>query len=202
MPRRRGHRNADLWMAPFRDKYPGRTACLVGKGPSLDKIEQIKDRMSECVVFCINESIHKVEALGLDPSVPLHVVQQDTKLKATCVPKLPTTVHFLNRLIQRSRNMRPGPPWWNPKAVMYHPHDLRVNATTLTAIIAIRIAKLMSIHKFLLVGFDSWKAGGSLEYAGCVGYSSSARWPADRFLRQAGQIKRELDGFQHEVVFL
>ncbi len=202
MPRKAGHRAAHAWMSPIRDRYVGRTAMIVGKGPSLDKIDQIKDRLSECVVFCINESIHKVEALGLDPSVPLHVVQQDTKLHAACVPKFPTTMHFMNRLIQRTRNMRGHPPGWAPAAIMYHPRDLKVNPTTLTAVIAIRIARTMGIQKFILVGFDSWKAGGSLEYAGCVGYSSSARWPAERFLKQRHLIERELAGFEHEVIFL
>ena len=202
MPIRRAVREKREFIARIHDKYPGRTACIVGKGPSLDKIDQIKDRMSECVVFCINESIHKVEALGLDPSVPLHVVQQDTRLHNTCVPKLPTTVHFLNRLIQRTRYIRGHPPGWSPAAVMYHPHDLKVGATTLTAIIAIRIAKRMGISKFILIGFDSWREGGSLEYAGCVGHSSGVLRQPERFLQQAGSIKRELVGCEHEVIFL
>lgn len=189
-------------LEPFRDKYVGRTCCLAGKGPSLDHIEEVREKVSSCVFICVNESIHKIEKMGFN--TPLHVVQQDRKLSNTCVPSLPDTVHFLNKLVQRTRLKLRHPPAWNPKAVLYLPQKLGCNATTQTAIIGINIAKWMGMKKFILIGFDSWKEGGSLDYAGCIGYDSTCggRYRPERFLEQRYLVMRELKGCEFENLFL
>ncbi len=190
----------DAWQIKFRAIHVGRTCCIVGKGPSLDRIEELREQIKHCVFICLNDSVYKVEQMNLEG--PLYAVQQDTRLAGKCTPKLPTTTHFVNRHIQRSRRIMLRPPPWSPNAVMYQPSDMRIAQSTLSAIVAIGISKLMGMNQFILVGFDSWKAEGkSLEYANCIGYSSAERWSPERFLEQSQRIQRELRGFPYEVIF-
>lgn len=189
------------WLSDIAGRHAGKKCYLIGKGPSLDKIDCIQGFLESGVVICLNESIHKIESLGIRRP-PTYVVQQDSALKDACVPKYAT--HYMNAC-QRCKDKKVR--WveksdWNPNAILYDPHDIGCGGITQTAIIAIKIAKLMGMNEFTLIGFDSWKSGGSLEYAGCIGYSSKEKRPAERFLEERHGIVKALDGCKLENIFL
>ncbi len=189
------------WIDDISGRHAGLRCYLIGKGPSLDRIDCVQSFLESGVVICLNEAIHKIESLGIQRP-PTYVVQQDSALKDTCVPKFAT--HFMNNY-QRGRDgkvKRAGGSDWNPNAVLYDPHDIGCGKSTQTAIVAIKIARLMGMKEFILIGFDCWKDGGSLEYAGCIGYSSKEKRPAERFLEEKHNIVRELDGCKYENIFL
>jgi hypothetical protein len=191
------------WMDALKDRHTGKRCYLIGKGPSLDRIDSIQSMLTSGVIVCVNESIHKIESLGI-AHPPLYVVQQDSVLKDACVPKLPGTIHLMNSW-QRNRNRAVGrvdKSDWNEKAVLYNPHDIGCMGGTPTGVVAIKIARIMGMTEFILIGFDSWKDGGSLEYGECIGYSSKAKRPAERFLAERHYFTNALEGCKYENIFL
>ncbi len=191
------------WIEQLKDRHVGKKCFLIGKGPSLDRIDSMQGMLTSGVVMCVNESIHKIESLGI-VHPPLYVVQQDYALKDTCVPRLPGTTHLMNSFqrIDKRKCGRVEKSEWNPHALLYDPQDLGCFNGTCTAAIAIRIAKIMGMSEFIFVGFDSWKNNGSLEYAGCIGYSSKEKRPAERFLAEKNYIVDALGGCKYEHIFL
>lgn len=182
----------------FKNIHIGRKAFIIGKGPSLDKIGELAPEMLlSGPMFCCNEAIHKVEecvsyfvAMAELSEVkylaPMYVVQQDSELEFDCVPKMATTVHFMNsmqhdpsqeqlkyrykstRITIGVSKKRVSVSQWNPAAVLY---DAPV--TDFTAVAALTIAYHMGIRHVVFVCFDSW-AGEPGQYAKCVGKNSGA----------------------------
>ncbi len=155
----------------FKNKHDGKLAFIVGKGPSLDTLEQMRDTINHesAVVFCLNESIHKVEELKL--STPVYVVQQDSRLESRCVPKNPEIVHFMSawqytkeKPIAKRYDVSP----YNQNAVLYW-HEI-ANERDQSAVAALKIAKLMGMNRVCFLCFDSWANGwqGDHKYAGCI----------------------------------
>ncbi len=166
----------------FKEKHIGRRAFIIGKGPSLDTVEKIKDDLETGVVFCLNESIHKIETLGL--AAPTYVVQQDSELERDCIPKNLNTVHFMNAwqhgLIPHKDAWIHGPlkhktliekSPWNSNAVVYDPRFLNESCGSLSAIIALKLAAFMGIKSATLCCFDALLNGyqGPTTYANCIG---------------------------------
>lgn len=153
----------------FKNKHKGLRAFVVGKGPSLDKIEVLREEMAGSVVLCCNESVHKVEQVN--PDATIYVVQQDEVLKGACIPERPGTVHFMNAYQKGSgkkvRKLEKSP--WAPNAVLYDPYALGEGICTFTALIACRLALLMGMSDVTFLCFDSWAEGGSTKYAACIG---------------------------------
>ncbi len=152
----------------FINKHLGGTACIIGKGPHLDKIEERKHDLGSGgnIIIALNESIHKIESLRL--RIPEYVVQQDRGLKGDCVPKGSAT-HFMNTVqsVPGSRIpqvVKVSP--WNPRAVLYS-----ARGNELSAVIALRIAHLMGIKRIQFYCFDSW-AGEAGQYASIIGKDS------------------------------
>ena len=116
----------------------GCRAYIIGKGPSLDRIDEIREQLNQLhtAIFCCNESIRKIEDLGLKhPSI--YAVQQDSELEYDCVPRLSTTIHFMNEFqhspsSKRKEIIKESP--WNSQAVVYGYPELAGN-TTLSAIV-------------------------------------------------------------------
>ncbi len=162
----------------FKDKHPGSRAFIVGKGPSLDTVEKIRDTLDTGVVFCLNESIHKIESLNL--AAPTYCVQQDSELERDCVPL--RSIHFMNCYqhrpntddwrhlpLRRKYRMQKSP--WNPDAVLYDPRFFNESSGTLSAIIALALARHMGISSATLCCFDAMINGyqGPMTYADCIG---------------------------------
>lgn len=168
-----------MTLSDFKGKHPGCRAFIIGKGPSLDRIEEIRSELNSdnAVIFCVNESIHKIEFIHLD--VPVYCGQQDSELEFDCVPTYETTVHFMQRFqhspsSKRKEIVTVSP--WNPNAVLYGYPEIAGN-TTLTALVAVKLAKYMGIEHVTFCCFDSWSNGwkGSGEYAKCIGKESGAK---------------------------
>jgi len=191
-------------LSDFKDKHVGARAYIIGKGPSLDMIDSIRNVLdnSSAVIFCTNESIHKVESLENLTST-IYCVQQDSELEYDCIPQDPENIHFMNRiqhaphedyLEKIPRSISP----WNPDAVLYGPPEI-CEYNTFTAIACIRLAKYMGIDSVIFCCFDSWKDGwkGSGEYAKCIGkvQSGTGRHAVHgcEILSQAKRIMKTID---------
>lgn len=156
------------------NKHSGCVAYIVGKGPSLDQLEEIRDDLDQpgVVILAINESIHKVESLMLN--VPLYVVQQDSGLEFDCIPSGKKTVHLMNSLQHKmgdahsTRNKVAISPW-NSKAVLYDE-----GPEQLTAVIALKLALRMGIQGVTFVCFDALSASNDCSYAHVIGKDSGA----------------------------
>ena len=163
----------NLYLDQYKDKYVGQRGYLVGKGPSLDTLasSEAPFEMEGGAVFCLNESVHAVEALNMDVEfqTPLYCVQQDSELGAACVPVHDATVHFMN-------DWQAGPTdcgvkkrvmqsEWNPKAVLY-----RCPEWYLSGVVALEIMALMGIQDVTLVCFDALinDFSGPETYAQCI----------------------------------
>ncbi len=174
----------NLHLDPYKDHYANwrERGCrapmrgyIVGKGPSLDNIETtlVPFQMEGGVVFCLNESIHKIESLGMDLAfeTPLYCVQQDSELECACVPHHETTTHFQNSWMHSPRRH-----WkaieivspWNPKAVLY-----RYPEWHLSAVAALDIMHLMGLREVTLVCFDGLLRDGPMTYAQCIPHRDS-----------------------------
>lgn len=168
-----------MMIEDFKSKHPGARAFIIGKGPSLDFVESIREDLETGLVFCLNESIRKIETLNL--TAPTFVVQQDSQLEADCVPKKSSTVHFMNSWQHLPQDRRGS--WiakkqivtmspYNHAAVLYHPHFFKgENECSLSAIIALKIANYMGCTGATLCCFDALlnHYQGATTYAKCVG---------------------------------
>lgn len=165
-----GRFKSQMKINDFASRHPGQRAFIIGKGPSLDTVEVIRDQLATGVIFCLNESIHQVEKLDL-PQV--YVVQQDSELEFRCTPK--TAIHFMNSwqhqpgIRNRKSHVTVSP--WDPNAVLYRPDFFKETEGTLSAIIALKIAAYMGIKKVTLCCFDAMKDcfQGPMTYAKCIG---------------------------------
>ncbi len=161
-----------MTLADFQGIHAGTTAYIVGKGPTLDRIEAARDQLNVCgnVIMALNEAIHKIEALNL--TVPLYCVQQDCKLEFDCVPDNPNTVHFMNSwqyTPDNKRSRRVPISAFDPNAVLYNYPE-----TDLSAVAALKLAKHMGCVKVAFVAFDSWVDEKIGQYAACINKDSGA----------------------------
>ena len=138
----------------LRGLHSGETAHVIGKGPSLDNIETLTGGP----VFCINESVHKIESLRLQNKV--YCLQQDSELQEACLPR---TATMLLGTQCRHLYLR------YPNKMIYDPAKFGCTAATLTALIAIEFAKLTGCTTIRLYGFDACTIGDT-SYAGSIGH--------------------------------
>ncbi len=169
-----------MLLEDFKNKHAGSMAFIVGKGPSLDRADKLKYEFNQqgVVVLCLNQSIHKIEELGL--TTPLYVVQQDSELGSDCVPSKATTVHFMSAwqdTPERRGKTRMETSPHNPNAVLYW-HEI-AHESDLSAIAALKLCLHMGIDKVCFVAFDSWANGwqGDSSYASCIKPSSREPGP-------------------------
>jgi hypothetical protein len=186
-----------MTLSDFQNKHIGCHAFIIGKGPSLDRIEEIKESLTqpEAIIFCVNESIHKLESLGGRIRWRLYAVQQDSELEYDCIPKHPLSVHFMNNFqhspqSKRKEIVKVSP--WNPNAILYGYPEICGN-TTLTALAAVKLAKYIGIAKVSFCCFDSWSNGwqGSGEYAKCIGKESGVTSGVKRHATHGCHILQE-----------
>lgn len=149
--------------------YTGQTAYIIGKGPSLDKLT-VKDFTLPGPVLAVNESVHKIAALEL--TNPVYGVQQDSLLKDACLPaKGKLFVSFFAR----------GAYTGNPNVIPYQPHKLGLTRTTLTAAVAVNLAKMLGCKDIVFYGFDAAMTE-NCDYAKCIGYQPKKYGDPGRFL--------------------
>jgi hypothetical protein len=188
----------------FRDKHVGCHGFIFGKGPGLDKVCAETLRMTKlctrnnlhnCVLFTINEAVHKIESIdfGFDMPLPIYAVQQDIGLMESCWPSRGTLL-----LSQQCRHFYTE----HPKRFIYDARDLGERDTSLSAFICIKFAQLMGITSLTLVGFDAMKDNPDCTYAAAVGKDPKGGGNPERFISHARRIKLALAGFPHEILFL
>lgn len=167
-----------MTLESIKDSYIGMRAFIIGKGPSLDTVEKIRADLDTGIVMCLNESIHKIESLGLKAST--FVVQQDSNLEFDCVPKNAWTTHFMSswqhfpedrkgNWIAKKQHVAESP--YNKNAVLYRPGFFKETECSLSAVIALKIANFMGIQHVTICCFDALKNNysGTNTYAECVG---------------------------------
>jgi hypothetical protein len=137
---------------------------IVGKGPSLDNIR--KEHFPESwPIVCLNESIHAVEALGLENDV--FALQQDAKLRDACYPATGTLLVSI-----KAAN------WYAEldRVCIYDPRVYGLRVGELSVGVAIKIAQSLRTKQITLVCFDA-SVNGHLGYAKAITLRShEAEW--------------------------
>lgn len=159
---------------------------IIGKGPSLDSVEKSLFA-PEAPIVCVNQSIHAIEALGLDN--PIYCIQQDKGLKGLCQPKsarlwVPYNVkeYYLTydnyRVFTVEEYGQPG---------MY------------TASLAIGIVQAFGANSITMVGFDAC-INGKVNYADCI--DLPLKGDGTRFIKACVEFKRvaKIPLYYHTVI--
>ncbi len=141
-----------------------RRAYIIGKGPSLDKLRR-EHVPPGSWVYPINDAIHKVLDIGLHDDCWIGGCQMDYELGEMKLPELQCLTMFLSYRIQDTELYRTYKNrfYYTPK-----------NPSCVTATMAIEVAKTLvqPPDRIYLCCFDALVTG-NLEYAKCIGYSSS-----------------------------
>ena len=160
-------------------KYPGKIATIVGKGPSLDFLSEHHFEGSGNPVIAINQAIHKVEAVApLLLRDDLFILQQDQGID--CRPQRAqlllhaTLKHLYPEITNR---------------FLFQDRTFGYGARQLSVIMAIKIAKLMGCTQLNLVSFDA-SVNGQTHYARVIGIDPvlTASGGQERFLAHKARI--------------
>ena len=176
------HPDQLITLETLRATFEGRGCYIVGKGPSLDNLSRSNFDSHTCPIICINESIHKVESLGL-PN-PIFAIQQDSKLHATCCPS-----HGTLLVSTHAADAYAG----FDKKYIFNPVAFKYTAGSLTVEIAVAICKKLGTREFRMLCFDAHQTG-STEYAKVIGYLPNQGGSVGRFLNHAKIMDGILDG--------
>jgi hypothetical protein len=163
----------------FQDDFIGGSCYIVGKGPSLDLLKASHFPNIERPIIAINDAIHKVERLGL-PN-PTFCIQQDAELKNECRPKEAT-------LLVSRRSAEFYSDYANK--VVFSPGSYGATTATLSAALAVKMAKSLGCDDFVMVCFDAC-AERTLGYAKCVNPDKRPKDGA-RFLKHGKEINAAL----------
>jgi len=168
----------------FENKHKDLRAHIIGKGPTLDTLTADDFPNPNEPIYCINDSIHAIEALNL-PN-PTYCIQQDASLKDSCKPKKATLL-----IAYRSRS------WYHdyPNKLTFYSGQFDLPKTLITVCVASRIAKLLGATEMRLVAFDACVTKDTT-YAKCIGYSSAKDGNADRFLGHRKTIDKYLADYE------
>lgn len=160
-------------LEPLEKMVKDKEIYVVGKGPTLDKLEVSDFDNQDAVVVCINESIHTIKKLHLPNQII--GVQYDGELGAKCWVGDPMIIS--NRCA----------PAYTGKPNVFIVRERKYG--TLSATMAIGVLKDLGADRFTLMAFDA-ATNGSLEYADSIGYSSAKSGSPDRF---KGHKRRIID---------
>jgi hypothetical protein len=171
-------------LSKYLGEHAGKTALIIGKGPSLDFLT--KDMITEdMVVFACNEAIKKIESFGL-PSV-VYACQLDITLgfiKSRCP-------HIVSHSILHLYNQ------YDTTIAVTRMHGLLTPVGRLACV----AARAMGCQSVILTGFDG-AYGGNTEYAKTIGYSARRGGSLDRFRLHGAYIESALVGIEHKHVAL
>lgn len=172
----------------LKDKYKGCDGYIIGKGSSLDNISKDIFTSSDAVVIAINESIYKVENLGLPNDV--FGLQCDPLLGNTCKPK--KSPLLISHHIQYFY-----PKMVNKYVFSYAEHI--IHAQSLSAQICLSLMKEMGVGYIKMVAFDACVEGG-IDYADCIGHPPEG--DAERFRTHCNRIRNTVRELQINVEWL
>ena len=147
---------------------------IIGKGPSLDSL--LPENFTPHIpIIAINESIHKIESLNLTNKI--FVIQQDNPLKNSCRPISATAL-----VNERAKE------WFSdyPDTYVFKTEELDLLPVDLSALAAIRIAKMLGSTKGILLCFDACLSKNT-EYAKCIGHQPKGK--CSRFLSYCNTIR-------------
>lgn len=156
--------------------FENRHCYIVGKGPSLDLLEA-KHFEHNGPVICINESIHKVEELGVPNRI--FCMQQDIGLRNTCKPK------YGSMIITASTRQ-----WYSfyGHVYIYYRGDYGLGGGGIpTGVIAIKILHAAKASKITMLCFDACVTE-DVGYANCIGYQPTRGGNPKRFLNHKDRL--------------
>lgn len=164
-----------MLFSELRDRHLRQHAFVAGKGPHLDRIEEIRDDLSQCgPILCCNESVHRIASLGLEHAT-VYGVQQDSSLKDRCATDPTKATHLMScwQLVKQksgpAKLCKVQKSEWSPHAILYDPIELGQHYCHFTAVVACAIAKFMGCTSLTFICFDSWASAGTGQYAECIG---------------------------------
>lgn len=178
------------WIEASKNAFEGWVFNIIGKGPSLDELSLRWIDGASTFTLCVNESIRAVESridargsITRWQSNPIGVVQQDETLGSTCVPSNDLISHFINNKPLR-QPLRPGFRFNATSARFYDPRRFGCDDTTLTAIIAVKLALHFGAGHIRFIAFDSWHDKSALSYCKGIPYEATNQKAggAERFL--------------------
>ena len=157
----------------LRDAHPGTTAHITGKGRSLDYLRPAHFPDPAEPIFCVNQAIRILETFNL-PN-PLYAVQQDTTGGESCWAQSGTML--LPALFDRKRLYED-----HGRKYFYFYDQFDLTKSTLTAIVALRIARFAGCSAFRFISFDAAvlgdpkKVGDWAHYPKCLGGHLPKSW--------------------------
>ena len=160
----------------IREHFVGKPCYIIGKGPSLDRLKA-SDFKVDVPIICINESIHKIESLGLGNTI--FCMQQDMGLKATCRPK-----DAMLLVAHAARMHYAG----LDNKIVFRAEEFGLKSS-LTVIIIMRMVQRFGATSLRLVAFDA--INGCVDYADCVGTKPSQGGKPKRFLGHKALVANE-----------
>jgi len=151
--------------------------CLVGKGPSLDRLSRSDFKNPQELVIGINESIFHLESLSLENIV--FGFQQDERLNNKCKPKKAPIILS-----------RQAAQWYtdHDNKYVFRLAEQGLQTNSLSAICLIKIFSSLGCKGFRLYCFDAC-VNGDLAYAKVIGHSSSVGGTPNRFNAHRGVIE-------------
>lgn len=174
------------YLTYFTDYCKDKIVNIIGKGPSLDKITT-EELGHDTIQFCLNDSVHAIERLKAEN---VFCILQDCGVLRGKIPQYanifcPTrcAFNFVN-------------------SYNYAESELDLKPESLSAIVAIAIAKRLGAKKLRFLAFDA--ANGNVDYAKSVGYSPALVGKPIRFLEHWQRILRfvEVQSIEYEIVRL
>jgi hypothetical protein len=162
-------------------QYFSKQKCyIVGKGPSLDHLSA--EHFQDGPVIALNEAIFKVEALGLKNKT--YGLQQDAKLRASCLPKHSPILVSMKaaNYYARAENV-----------YIFQNIELGLNPNALSVSAAICLAKQLGAVALELLCFDAC-VNRELTYAKCIPYDSTWGGAPKRFLTHRAKIVKRAQG--------
>jgi hypothetical protein len=165
----------------LRPQFEGKVCHIVGKGPSLDFLRT--EHFTDGPIIALNEAIYAVEELELQNT---YCLQQDEKLRATCLPKR-SPIFVSTKAANYYRNVEDAYLFQNI-AIGLKPHALSVSA-------AITIARMLGAKKFKLLCFDAC-INKNTSYAKRIKYASTRGGSPDRFHSHRAKILKRAHPLQ------
>ena len=169
--------NTDNRVDEFRPAFNGKVCSIVGKGPSLDYLRKEHFNPDDPII-ALNEAIRVVESLELTNDV--FGLQQDAKLRATCLPKRAPI--FVETKAANYYGI-------HERAYIFQNSELGLSRSALSVSAAVMLAKLLGARGFKLYCFDAC-VNKQLTYAKCIGYKSTWGGAPNRFLGHRGKIEK------------
>lgn len=166
-------------LSDLTEVFSGKQVYLVGKGPTLDRIQAWWFE-AHIPIIAVNDSIVKVESLGLDN--PTFCMVQDAFLKGKARPKKATLIVSVRAAHQYADY---------PRRMLFTRHDLGVRSgSCITAVAAVRLLRMCGATGVRLVAFDGMF--GNTDYAKCLGTDPRKWGPVQRFIGHGVKLEQAI----------